>query len=122
MSERTIVDTPAVDDGNASRAVLEVTDPMHALYGKRFRVLRIGSGLERSAQVFVHYCGDSQLRIPLSSTSLSTLPDTTPRAKLTRDSVEELLSLVKECESCPSLQKTSGQRSARRRNKKSRNR
>lgn len=118
--EGTCVDTPAFDDGKASSQWLEVTDPSHALYGKRFAIARIARGPEASAVVFVRYGDHFQLRVPIRATSLSTLLEQAPRFKLTRCSVEDLLSLVKEYESCQQRPKRSGRHSPVKRKKKCR--
>lgn len=121
-SAGTGVDTPSFNDSNTSSQWLEVTDPTHALYGREFIVERISHGPESSAIVFVRYGEDIQLRIPLRATSLATLPAQMRCVKLTHDSVEEFLSLVKEYESCQRQLKMSGRRSVHKRNKTRRRR
>ena len=103
---------------------MEVTDPAEPLFGRRFEVVSIARGDEAVAHVFVRYCDDIVLRVPLRSTSLSPLVDHTPRGKLSPSSVEEFLALVKEYELCPPNQakrrpRKSGKRSRRKTAKKS---
>ena len=86
-------------------------------------MLSIARGEPAAANVLVRYGDDCALRIPLCATSLFPLEDHGPRATLSRVAVEEILSLVKEYESCPSRRKScrkkSGQRSTKTAGKKS---
>lgn len=92
---------------------MEVTDPREPLFGRRFEVLSIARGESAAANVLVRYEGDCALRIPLRATNLFPLEDHGPRATLSRVAVEELLSLVKEYESCPNPGKSRRKRSGR---------
>jgi hypothetical protein len=123
------LDTPSVedrdagtpqDDSTASILWVEVTDPTEPLYGKRFELLQVSRGPETSAVVLVRYKNDARLRLPLRATSLATWLPEGPRVTLTCSAVEELLSLVKECEPCPRPQPESGPRSERSTSRKSR--
>jgi hypothetical protein len=101
----------------------EVTDPREPLYGKRLRVESVSRSSEELAHVFLRRDDGIVLRVPLRSTSLSTLVNHAPRAKLCNQAVSEFLDLVKEYELCL-LTNThkptkSGRRSTRKRNKKS---
>jgi hypothetical protein len=93
------------------------------LFGKRFEVLSISRSDPQSAHVFVKYQDDIVLRLPWRATSLSTLVEHAPRAKLCQEAVQEFLSLVKEYELCPSQSTRrrvrSGRRSAGKTDKKS---
>jgi hypothetical protein len=75
---------------------VEVTDPTHPLFGRRFAVLSISRQPRDSAVVFVAYRDTMRLRIPISSTSLATCQVHPPRTKWSREAVQELLSLVTE--------------------------
>ncbi len=124
-SKSSSLNTPTIHDSDASSVWLEVTDPAEPLYGKRFEVLKVSRGPEAVAEVLVRYQDDIQLRLPLRATDLVTTglaisSHELPRVKLSRSSVEELFSLVKEYELCRHLPKKSGQRSASRTSKKSR--
>jgi hypothetical protein len=112
--KRSLLNTSTVAENDASIVWAEVIDPREPLFGRRFRVERISHGLESSAVVFVQYKGDLQLRLPLRATNLSTLSHDLPLVTLTRGSVEEFLSLVKEYEACQRLPTRSGRHSARR--------
>ena len=77
--------------------------------------------------MFVRRTDGICLQVPLRATNLSTLVDHAPRAKLSRQSAEEFLELVKEYDLCPPVEKAttkrkpakSGRRSKSKRNKKS---
>ena len=60
------------------------------------------------------------LRVPLRSTSLSTLVRHAPRAKLCKQAVQEFLDLVKEYEQCVQKPATKSVKSGRRSNKRTR--
>jgi hypothetical protein len=100
-----------------------VTDPREPLYGKRFRVESVSRSSEDVAHVFVCREDGIVLRVPLRATSLSTLVNHAPRAKLCRQAAQELLDLVKEYELCPPINirkpAKSGRRSIKKRDKKS---
>ena len=121
------LDTQFHHPANASIEWLEVTDPREPLYGQRFRVEDISRSPEDVARVFVRRTDGICLEVPLRATSLSTLEDHAPRAKLSRRSVEEFVGLVKEYDLCPPVKKAttkrkpakSGRRSKSKRNKKS---
>jgi hypothetical protein len=89
--------------------VIEVTDPTHPLYGRRFQVLSISHPPQRPRHVIVAYRGSLRLRIPVQATDRS--PHNTPRsrARFSRDALLELLTLWKECQApCVDHQGPSG--------------
>ena len=92
---------------------VEVTDPTHPLFGRRFTVLSISRQPRDSAVVFVAYRETMRFRIPASSTSLATCQVRPPRTKWTREAVQELLSLVTEGDTSCHSPKTSGKGSRR---------
>ena len=100
-----------------------MTDPREPLYGKRFRVESVSRSSEDVAHVFLRRDDGIVLRVPLRATSLSTLVNHAPRAKLCRQAAQEFLDLVKEYELCPptNIRKPtkSGRRSTKKRDKKS---
>ena len=73
-----------------------MTDPTHPLFGRRFPALSISRQPRSTGFVFVAYRDSMRLRIPISSTNLAPSQVRTLRAKWTRESVQELLSLVAE--------------------------
>ena len=100
-----------------------MTDPRAPRYGKRFRFDSVSRSSEPLAHVFLRRDDGIVLRVPLRATSLSTLVNHAPRAKLCKQAAQEFLDLVKEYELCPptNLRKPtkSGRRSAKKRDKKS---
>ena len=105
-----------------------MTDPTEPLYGKRFRVESISRSTKELAHVFLRRDDGIVLRVPLRATSLSTLANHAPRAKLCRQAAQEFLDLVKEYELCPPINipplntrkpHKSGRRSTKKRGKKS---
>ena len=76
---------------------IEVTDPRHPLFGRRFPLISMHSSPHGSIQVLVGYREALVLRIPLAATTLaSTQPSVL--TKLTCEAVEELVLLAGECE------------------------
>jgi len=92
---------------------VEVIDPSHPLFGRRFTVLSISRQPRDSAVVFVAYRETMRLRIPVSSTNLARCQVRTPRTKWTREAVQELLSLVTEGDTPCRSPETSGKGSRR---------
>ncbi|MGB3292094.1 MAG: hypothetical protein WBB01_03760 [Phormidesmis sp.] len=107
-----LVEPPFKNPPDSSLTEIEVTDPMHPLFGRRFQVLYIGKPSPGKAYVAASYRGDMRLRIPLSATQA--VPGQ-PRLgiKLTMESVSEFVTLIENWEAlCPSPQKQSGSDSA----------
>ena len=77
--------------------MVEVTDPTHPLYGRRFQVLSISHPPQRPGHVVVAYRGSLRLRIPVPATEPAPVNATRPRTRFTRDALLELLALLKEC-------------------------
>ncbi|WP_437222479.1 hypothetical protein SH661x_002798 [Planctomicrobium sp. SH661] len=98
---------------------VEVTDPCHPLFGRRFPVHTVTGGDTHSACVYVVYQGDHRLKIFREATNLSVLERMAPRSKLSISSIREFLALVKEYELCPSPLKKSGSVSRSRSRRKS---
>ncbi len=103
-----LLDTPRNDEALEKPTEIEVTDPTHPLFGRRFPLLSTSSTLAGPGFVWVAYRDYMRLRIPLSATNLvASRP--ARAAKLSRQSIEELLALAKECEVlCRSNRKPSG--------------
>jgi hypothetical protein len=95
-----------------------VTDPREPLYGRRFRVESVSRSSEEQAHVFLRRDDGIVLRVPLRATSLSTLVDCAPRAKLCKQSVSEFLGFVKEYKLCPPSNKHQSTKPGRRLTKK----
>ena len=75
---------------------LEVTDPTHPLFRRRFPILSISRQPRTTAVVLVAYREAMRLRIPITSTSLALSRVNPPRTKWTKEAVRELLSLITE--------------------------
>ncbi len=78
--------------------MIEVTDPTHPLYGRRFQVLSISHPPQRPGHVVVAYRGSLRLRIPVPATDLTPDKTVSPRTRFTRDALLEFLALWKECQ------------------------
>ena len=76
--------------------MIEVTDPTHPLYGRRFQVLSISHPPQRPGHIVVAYHGSLRLRIPVPATEPAPDNAAPSRPKFTRDSLLELLALLKE--------------------------
>jgi F420-0:gamma-glutamyl ligase-like protein len=87
---------------------IEVTDPTHALFGRRFPLLSLSSPPIRTEHVLVGFRGHMALRIPVNATNLAPARPCS-RSKLTLAAISELISLAEQCEVlCPSNQARSG--------------
>lgn len=98
---------------------LEVTDPFHPLYGRRFKVHSLTGGAVETARVYVEYRDGIRLQILQCSTNLSLLEPAGLRSKLTAAAVKEFLALVQEYEPCLSRPRKSGPVSRRQSGKRS---
>jgi hypothetical protein len=72
---------------------IEVTDPTHPLFGRRFQVLSLSTPSNSQRHAFVVYREKMVLRIPLAATNLAP-PPALLRTKLTSPAVEEFISLT----------------------------
>lgn len=91
-----------------------MTDPAHPLYGRRFPVISVSHPPQRPGHVTVAYRDFMRLRLPVLSTSLAPGRASTPRTKLTRKALLDLLALVQECAApCPAPPDPSGADSTR---------
>jgi hypothetical protein len=88
---------------------IEVTDPTHPLYGRRFQVLSISHPPQRPGHVVVAYRDFMRLRIPVQATNLTADNRRLLRTTFSKDALPELLALTKECEgACTDHPATSG--------------
>ncbi len=76
---------------------IEITDPMHALFGRRFALLSISTSPQAVGYANVIYQGHIGLRILLASTQLAP-PRNYLGIKLTLESVTELVTLAHQCD------------------------
>jgi len=87
---------------------VEVIDPRHALFGRRFRVVSVTHPPQGAGLVFVVLRDGIHVRLPREATSLacSSLPSSTT---ITAAAVEQLLAFFQEVEeSCRAARKRSG--------------
>ena len=89
--------------------LIEVTDPAHPLYGRRFQVVSISHPPQHPGHVIVAYRDCLRLRIPVQATERNPDNATRSRTRFTRDALLELLALLKECPTaCADLHGPSG--------------
>ena len=102
----TPVNNPLVDD----LGEVEVTDPGHPLFGRRFALVSTCPRPHSVGYIFVAYRDTMVLRIPQAATSLVTPPpEPQPLTKLTSHAITELISFAEQCEVlCPATQPNSG--------------
>lgn len=102
------LNTPFNNPPKEAVTEIEVTDPMHPLFGRRFPVLSVGSARSGAGYVLVTYHEHITLRIPRAATNLAP-PRPGPQTKLTLEALTELISLAEQCEVlCPLIRPTSG--------------
>jgi hypothetical protein len=86
----------------ADAGEIEVIDPTHPLYGRRFPVHSVSHPPDGHGHVFVFYREHIHLRIPLAATNLAPGRRASHPTKFTLEAIQQLLSLMKEDESlCP---------------------
>ncbi len=78
--------------------MVEVTDPSHPLYGRRYSVVSISHPPQRPGHVIVAYRNFMRLRLPVLATDLAPGHAPALRTTFTRAALRELLALVKECD------------------------
>ena len=102
----TPVNNPPLDD----LTEVEVTDPGHPLFGRRFVLLSARPRSHSMGYIFVAYRDTMVLRIPQTATDLVSPPlESAPLSKLTSHAITELVSLAEQCEVlCPAIQPKSG--------------
>jgi hypothetical protein len=102
----TPINNPPVDDPTE----VEVTDPTHPLFGRRFALLSTRPRPHSVGYIFVAYRDTMVLRLPHVATSLvATPPESESMTKLTLHAVTELMALAEQCEVlCPATQPNSG--------------
>lgn len=77
-------------------AEIEVTDPAHPLFGRRFPLRSISAPVQGEAHVFVAYRGHMTLRLACAATNLSA-PRPGRSTKLTLEAITDFLALAEEC-------------------------
>ena len=103
-----LLDTLCSKNEFENLAEVEVTDPFHPLFGRRFPLISSSSTITGPGYVWAAYRDYMRLRIPLSATSLVSSGPIS-RTKFTRQGLEELLALASEYEGlCQSTPQKSG--------------
>jgi hypothetical protein len=93
----------------AEDGTVEVIDPTHPLYGRRFLIHSISHPTHGLGHVFVVYQEHVRLRIPLAATNLAPCPQPACSTKFTLESIHQFLALAQEYQSsCPSDPPPSG--------------
>jgi len=102
----TPVNNPPVDDPTE----VEVTDPAHPLFGRRFALLSTRPRPHSVGYLFVAYRDTMVLRIAQTATNIvSPPPESTSMSQLTLHAITERISLAEQCEVlCPATQPHSG--------------
>jgi hypothetical protein len=102
----TPVNNPPLDDPTE----VEVTDPTHPLFGRRFTLLAPRPRPHSVGYLFVAYRATMAIRLPQEATSLvASPPESASLTKLTLHAVIELISFAEQCEVlCPATQPNSG--------------
>src|SRR6266516_5638849 len=85
-----------------NRTEIEVTDPTHPLFGRRFALISVSSPLQGAGSAFVSYREYMVLRLPVASTTLA-LSRPVISTKLTYAAVKELLTIAEDCEALHAL-------------------
>jgi hypothetical protein len=94
------VDTPFHNPADRASIEIEVTDPRHPLFGRRFLLVSV-SARRRDGHALVAYRDRMVLKLPIAATSLVPPLPREPLCKLTREALEELIALADECGVAP---------------------
>ncbi len=81
---------------------IEVVDPTHPLFGRRFPLISVSSPLQGPGNVLVSYREYMVLRLPVASTTLASSRPVNS-TKLTYAAVKELLTIAEDCEALNAL-------------------
>jgi hypothetical protein len=102
-------DTPAADGDLAGVEEIEIIDPRHPLYGRRFRLVAVTSGARSVRLARVMYRPDIFLLLPTSVTSLHPPATRIVPTKLCLEALEDLVRVAAEREECRSIPAMSGE-------------
>jgi hypothetical protein len=104
------LNTPVNNPPLENPTEVEVTDPTHPLFRRRFALLSTRPRPHSAGYLFVAYRDSMVLRIPQAATDLlAPPPESEPTTKLTSHAINELISLAEQCEVlCPAIQPNSG--------------
>jgi hypothetical protein len=90
------VDTPFHNPADRASIEIEVTDPWHPLFGRRFLLVSV-SARRRDGHALVAYRDRMLLKLPIAATSLAPQLPRGSLCKLTHAALEELIALADEC-------------------------
>ena len=76
---------------------IEVVDPTHPLFGRRFPLISVSSPLHGPSHVLVSYREYMTLRLPVTATTLAASRPVSS-IKLTHAAVKELMTIAEDCE------------------------
>ena len=76
---------------------IEITDPTHPLFGRRFELFSVSNPASGEAHAFVRYRDYMRLKIPISATNLEP-PPFCLATKLSLESLKSMLKLIKDSE------------------------
>ena len=111
-SKRCHVNAPVDTTTLTDQDLIEVVDPTHPLFGRRFQVVWLCALLHGAGFVDVFYREHIRLRIPLTATDRATSRLARPGTKVTLEAIQELIALAKGCqESCRNNPASSGRSS-----------
>src|SRR5713101_5998815 len=85
-----------------NRTEIEVTDPTHPLFGRRFALISVSSPLQGAGCAFVSYREYMVLRLPVASTTLA-LSRPVISTKLTADAIKDIMNIAEDCEALNAL-------------------
>ena len=104
------LNTPVNNPPGDDLAEVEVTDPSHPLYGRRFALLSTRPRPHSVGYLFVAYRDTMVLRIPQAATSLVTPPPASqPLTQLTSHAITERIAFAEPCEVlCPATPPNAG--------------
>jgi len=81
---------------------VEVNDPTHPLFGRRFSLISVSSPLQGPGSAFISYREYMVLRLPVASTTLAPSRPVIS-TKLTADAIQELMTIAEDCEALNAL-------------------
>ena len=107
------INTPTVNIDGSDVKEIEVIDPTHPLYRRKFNVSIDQLDRYRTKSVRVEYKDDIKLSIAISSTNFNPIETNSKSIsiKLTLDAVKQIVLLTQELNLCQSTRKKSGKKS-----------
>ncbi len=85
-----------------NRTEIEVNDPTHPLFGRRFSLISVSSPLHGPGSVFVSYREYMVLRLPVTATTLAPSRPVVS-TKLTSEAIKEFMTIAEDCEALNAL-------------------